>query len=267
MKATINEIDIDYRDQGSGLPVILIHAFPLDQRMWDDQIQPLGNICRVITLDLRGLGESGAPSAEYSLTDMASDVRGLMRRLSIDRAVLVGLSMGGYVSMAFYREYPDGLLGLVLSDTRIGADTEEGRARRFASAKKAEQQGAAAIAADIVPVLLGRTSIDQRPRVVERVTRMAESNSPRGIACAQRAMANRPDSRLLMASAGFPVLLICGEEDTLSPPAEMEEMQRGIPGATLKVIERAGHLPNMEQPDKFNSILSGFIASFDQSAE
>ena len=260
MKAAINDIDISYQDIGEGLPVIFIHAFPLNQRMWDHQVEFLKNSCRVITLDLRGFGESDAPAAQYSLADMASDVRGLMKRLSIDKAVLAGLSMGGYISMAFYREYPEAVLGLVLSDTRTSADTEEGRARRFASAEKAEREGAAAIASDMVPVLLGRTSLESRPEVVERVKLMVESNRSHGVAAAQRAMADRLNSERLLASVNFPVLLICGAEDTLSPPEEMEAMRQSIPGSSLKVIDGAGHLPNIEQPDRFDEILLEFIA-------
>ena len=263
MQATVNDINLSYQDQGEGLPVIFIHAFPLDQRMWDPQVECLKKTCRVITLDLRGFGNSGSPVSRYSLADMAGDVKGLMRTLSIDQAVLVGLSMGGYVSMAFYRDYPDAVRALVLCDTRTSADTEEGRARRFASADKAEREGAAAIAADMVPLLLGRSSLEKRPDVVNRVRLMAEGNPPRGVAAAQRAMADRSDSGLLLASVTFPVLLICGAEDTLSPPSEMEAISRGIPGSSLKVIDEAGHLPNIEQPGRFNDVLLEFISGLD----
>ena len=263
MHATVNEINLSYGDQGEGLPVIFIHAFPLNQKMWDPQVEFLKKTCRVITVDLRGFGDSSAPASLYSLADMASDVRGLMRSLSIDQAVLVGLSMGGYVSMAFYRDYPDAVRALVLSDTRTSADTEEGRARRFASADKAEREGAATIAAEMAPLLLGRTSLQKRPDVVNRVRLMAEANPPRGIAAAQRAMADRRDSSTLLASVTFPVLLICGAEDTLSPPSEMEAISRVIPGSSLKVIEGAGHLPNLEQPDRFNEVLREFIEALD----
>ena len=261
MNLTVNNINISYQDHGEGPAVIFIHAFPLNQGMWDDQAGFLKTTCRVITLDLRGFGQSDVPATRYSLADMASDIRGLMRVLSIDQAVLVGLSMGGYVSTTFYRSYPDAVRGLVLSDTRTSADTEEGRARRFASAEKAKREGASAIAAEMIPLLLGRTSLEKRPDVVNRVRLMAESNPPRGIAAAQRAMADRLDSGSLLASVTFPVLLICGAEDTLSTPAEMEAMCRGIPGSNLKVIENAGHLPNIEQPDRFNEALLEYINS------
>src|SRR5713101_3952352 len=124
MLINVNGISVDYRDQGAGIPVIFIHAFPLNQTMWDDQLAVLHNrCCRTITLDLRGFCQSDAPQGPYLMDQMAADIRGLMSALGIDRAVLVGLSMGGYVSLAFYRNYPDSVRALVLADTRASADT------------------------------------------------------------------------------------------------------------------------------------------------
>src|SRR6185503_14258272 len=117
-----NGIGIDARDTGSGLSVIFIHAFPLNQTMWDQQLLALQSECRVITLDLRGFGQSDAPPGLSLMDQMAADVRGVMSGLNIERAVLVGLSMGGYVSLSFYRDYPESVLALVLADTRASAD-------------------------------------------------------------------------------------------------------------------------------------------------
>jgi len=254
-----NGIRIDYRDEGAGLPVIFLHAFPLNQTMWDDQLIALQNHCRTITLDLRGFGGSEAPQGPYLMDQLAADVRGLMSALGIDRAVLVGLSMGGYVSLAFYRSYPGSVQAMVLADTRASADTDEARERRLRSAEKAERDGARAIADDMIPLLLGRTTLDRRSPVVERVRTMIEGNSPRGIAGAQRGMAERRDSTPLLAMINVPVLVIAGAEDTLTPVAEADSLRNGIRGARIHVIQRAGHLSNMEQPAEFNSALLGFI--------
>src|SRR5215470_12421251 len=172
----INGIDIDYNDQGSGLPVIFIHAFPLNQTMWDEQVAALKDRCRVITLDLRGFGNSDVPEEPNSMDQMASDVRSLMADLGIDRAVLVGLSMGGYISLAFYRNYPDAVRAMVLADTRAGADTEEGQERRMKSAERAVRDGASAIANDMVPVAFADSTIEKRPQVVERMRKMIRAN-------------------------------------------------------------------------------------------
>ena len=261
MLIRINGIKIDYRDTGAGLQVIFVHAFPLNQTMWDDQLVALQKVCRTITLDLRGFGRSDAPKDRYSMDRMASDIRELMSALDIDRAVLVGLSMGGYISLAFCRNYPDAVRALVLADTRASADTQEARERRLKSAEKAEREGVHAIAEDMIPLLLGQPSLERRPSVVERVRSMIEANSSRGVAGAQRGMAERRDSTDLLADLDLPALIIVGSEDTLTPVAEAEGLRRGIRGARLQVIEDAGHLSNLEQPEEFNKRLIEFIGN------
>ena len=186
MKTELNGINIEYRDEGTGLPVIFLHAFPLNQTMWDDQVAALRNHCRAITLDLRGFGRSDAPQGPYLMDVMAADVRALMTVLNLDKAVLVGLSMGGYIALAVYRNYPETLRALVLADTRASGDTNEARGRRLKSAERAELDGSKAIARDMAPLLLGRSTLESRPSVVQRVQLMIESNSPQGIAGAQR---------------------------------------------------------------------------------
>jgi pimeloyl-ACP methyl ester carboxylesterase len=264
MKTTVNGISIDYRDEGSGLPVIFIHAFPLNQTMWDDQVAALRNQCRTITLDLRGFGHSDAPAGPYAMDQMAADIRALMSFLNVDQAVIVGLSMGGYIALAFYRNYPDAVRAMVLADTRASADTHEARRRRIKSAAKAEKEGIRAIAEDMVPLLLGHTTIETRPSIVERVREIIQANSPHGIAGAQRGMAARRDSTYILPGIDFPVLIIVGSEDELTPPEEAESLRGGIPGARLCVIGNAGHLSNLEQPQHFNAELIEFIESLEQ---
>jgi pimeloyl-ACP methyl ester carboxylesterase len=259
MKIEINGINIDCRDEGEGLPVIFIHAFPLNQTMWDEQVTGIRGTCRAITLDLRGFGRSGFARTAHSIDQMAADVRGLLKGLGIDRVVLVGLSMGGYVTFAFYRNHPECVRALVLADTRATADTQEGRERRIKSAEKAERDGSAAIADDMVPMLLGRSSLNARPDLIARTREMIEANSPAGIAAAQRAMAARRDSTDLLAAMNLPVMIIVGSEDSLTPPIEATTMHQAIRGSRLEVIQGAGHLSNLEQPRLFNEALIEFI--------
>jgi pimeloyl-ACP methyl ester carboxylesterase len=259
MKTELNGINIDYRDEGAGLPVIFLHAFPLNQTMWDDQVTALRNHCRVVTLDLRGFGHSDAPQGPYKMDQMAADVRALMTILNLDKVVLVGLSMGGYIALALYRNYPETLRALVLADTRASGDTQEARRRRLKSAERAELDGSTAIARDMVPLLLGLSTIENRPSVVKRVQAMIESNTPQGIAGAQRGMAERRDSTYILAGIDFPVLIVVGSEDTLTPVADAESLRNGIPGARMCVIESAGHLSNLERPDAFNTALDQFV--------
>ncbi len=267
MKAEINGINIDYRDEGSGLAVIFIHGFPLNQTMWDEQVAALKDRFRTITVDLRGFGQSDVPGGPYLMSQMADDVRELMRVLRLDRAVLVGLSMGGYVSLAFYRKYPEAVGALVLADTRAVSDSAEGRERRMKSAEKALASGSSAIADDMVPVALGATTLKDRPEVVRRMREIAESSPPEALAAAQRGMAERLDSRDLLAAIDFPVLVICGEEDTLTPLAESEALNRAIRGSKLVVIPEAGHLSNMEQGELFNAALIEFLDSIENRVQ
>jgi 3-oxoadipate enol-lactonase len=259
MKIEINGINIAYADEGAGLAVIFIHAFPLNQTMWDDQVAALRSRFRVITLDLRGFGRSDAPAGPYSMDQMAADVRALMQALSIESAVIAGCSMGGYVALAFYRNYPEAARALVLADTRASADTEEARDRREKSAEKAEREGARAIADDMTPLLLGSTTEQKRPEIVQRVRAMVEANSPRGIAAAQRGMAARSDSVSLLSVITCPALVVIGSEDKLVGLAEAEALRNKIPDARLRVIESAGHLPNLEQPEEFTRALIEFL--------
>jgi 3-oxoadipate enol-lactonase len=264
MKATINNIAIDYRDEGAGEPVIFLHAFPLNQTMWDEQVAALARYCRTITLDLRGLGNSDAGDGPSTMDEMAADVRGLMAALEIEHATFVGLSMGGYVALAFYRHYPDAVRALVLADTRASADSQEARARRMQSAAKVESAGASAIADDMIPLLLGRSTMGNRPDIQARVRTMIEANSAQGIAAAQRGMAARHDSTYILVAMDFPTLILVGAEDTLTRVAEAEGLRDGIHRAELHVIEGAGHLSNLEKPDEFNAALLQFIQSLKQ---
>lgn len=247
------------------MPVVFVHAFPLNQTMWDPQLSALQHSFRMITIDLRGFGGSDAPGGPYSMTQMADDVRALLYHLEIDRVTLVGLSMGGYISLAFLRKYSQIVRAIVLADTRATGDAPEARERRLISADKAEREGQQAIADDMVPMLLGRTSIDSRPEVVRRVREMIEGNTAQGIAAAQRGMSERVDSTALLSQLDLPCQIIVGAEDVLTPVSEAEAMHQGIKGARFNVIDRAGHLSNLEQPEEFNKVLSDFIGSLDES--
>ena len=259
MRMKVNGISIDYRDEGSGLPVVFIHAFPLNQTMWDDQVADLRQFCRTITLDLRGFGNSDVPPGPCSMDQMASDVWGLMTALEIEDAVLVGLSMGGYVSLAFYRNYPGAVLAMMLADTRASADTHTAREKRLSSAKKAESEGASAIADETIPLLLGPSTLQHKPEIAARVRSMVEANSPVGIAAAQRAMAERMDSTYILAGIDRPVLIAVGAEDSVTPVAEAEALRNGIPHSRMQIVPSAGHLSNLEQPAEFNRALGEFI--------
>ena len=261
MIAKINGVNLAYTDQGHGMPVVLLHAFPQNRSMWEPQVRALSKTHRIIAPDFRGFGESDAPLWRYTLDQFADDVAGLLDHLAITQAVLVGLSMGGYTLFAFYRKYADRVKGLVLADTRAQPDTEEGRAGRFAMAQTAYTKGAGAIADIMLPKLLSPVALQTKPELVGQVRATIEQTQVSGIARALMAMAERPDSVPLLAQITCPTLVITGELDGPTPPADGRLMAERISGARLEIISQAGHLSNLEQPDAFTGAVRSFLNS------
>jgi pimeloyl-ACP methyl ester carboxylesterase len=228
--------------------------------MWAKQEEGLSSQFRVITIDLRGHGESDAPLRHYSLDQAADDVHGLLDYLSIRQAVFVGLSMGGYILFAFYRKYAQCVKGLVLADTRAQADTDEGKLARFEMAQIAHKQGPRAIADIMIPKLLSPVTIQTRPKLVQCVRTMIEGNQVSGITGDLMAMAERPDSIPLLKQVTCPAQIIVGELDIPTPPSDAKLMVDWMPNARLTIIPGAAHLSNLERPDPFNDTVRSFVA-------
>jgi pimeloyl-ACP methyl ester carboxylesterase len=260
----LNNITIGYSDQGTGLPIVFLHAFPLNRTMWAAQEQALSSQFRIITIDLRGHGESDAPLWHYTLDQSADDVRALLDHLSIRQGVLVGLSMGGYILFAFYRKYADRARGLILADTRAQADTAEGKDGRFQMAQIAYKKGPSAIADLMIPKLLSPATIRTNPDLVQQVRAMIEGNQISGIAGDLMAMAERPDSVPLLRQITCPTQVIVGELDQPTPPSDARLMAEQIPQASLAVIPNAAHLANLEQPEAFNQIVTAFASNLEK---
>jgi pimeloyl-ACP methyl ester carboxylesterase len=233
------------------LPLLLLHAFPVDARMWQAVREPLAARLRLITPDQRGLGRTPLPDSdrEPSLEDAARDVLALLDKLELDQVVLGGCSMGGYVTMAVLRLAPERVGGLVLIDTRSTADTPEAAENRDKLAARAESDGVTGwLAESMLPGLLGETTRTSRPDVVETVRDMIDSQQPSGVAWAARALAARPDSADVLAAADVPALVVVGEEDTLTPPDAARAMAGLLPKSELVVLPGAGHLTPLENP-------------------
>jgi pimeloyl-ACP methyl ester carboxylesterase len=260
MNTQVNGISIAYHDRGNGLPIVFLHAFPLNRTMWARQEEALCSQFRTITVDLRGHGESDAPLWHYTLEQSADDVRTLLDQLAIQQALFVGLSMGGYILFAFYRKYVARVKGLILADTRAQADTEEGRAGRFQMAQTAYTKGPSAIADIMIPKLFSPATIQTRPEIVQNVRRMIEGNQISGIAGDLMAMAERPDSITLLPQITCPTQIIVGELDQATPPSDARLMADQIPNARLAIIPHAAHLANLEQPEAFNRIVAAFAS-------
>jgi len=228
--------------------------------MWRAQLERVPGGWRVIAPDLRGFG-TGAASSDVSLSmdDYAADVVGLLDGLSIDSAVIAGLSMGGYVTFALFRQAPARFAGLVLADTKAQADTPDGKAGRRAMSDLVRTQGVGAVVDALLSKLAGETTHRERPEVLAEARRLIEANHPVPIGAALHALMTRPDSTADLARIACPALVIVGQEDTVTPVADAEFLARSIGGAELAVIPRAGHLSNLESPAVFSDVLADFL--------
>ncbi len=245
---------------GDGTPVVLLPAFPLDSRMWLPQVEALAGY-QVVVPDLRGFGAAREQALEVTHMDLvADDLASLLDVRRLERVVLCGLSMGGYVALAFARRHPERLGGLVLCDTRAGVDTEDARAARLAMAERVLAEGLGFLPEAMLPRLLGETTRQRRPELVQQVTETILDQDPSGIAAAQRGMAERADSTGVLERISVPTLVITGMEDELIPPEDSLQMASAIRHARLIQVPDAGHLVNLEQPDRVNDALLDFLA-------
>jgi 3-oxoadipate enol-lactonase len=257
--ARVRGIELAYTDLGQGPVVLMLHGFPFDRSMWRGQVEKLSPRFRVIAPDFRGHGETSVTREPSAMEELAEDLAALLDELNVPRAVVCGLSMGGYVALAFYRAHPSRVRALVLADTRPNADTEDARRTREETARRALAEGMAPIADAMLPKLLSTSTREHSPEVVERVRRMMLGVKPEGAAAALRGMAERRDQTDLLPKIDVPTLVIVGSEDSVTPPSDAEAMHSRIDGARLVVIEGAGHVSNVERPVEFDRALVEFL--------
>jgi pimeloyl-ACP methyl ester carboxylesterase len=240
--------------------LVLLHAFPLGAGMWEPQMRAVPPGWRLITPDLRGFGGSTAPDGDSpSMDDYASDVIALAGELGVSRAVMGGCSMGGYATFAVLKRAPELASALVLSDTRLGADNPEGRANRRSMLALVDREGPSGVARDMMPKLIGPTTRESNPTVEPTIRRLIKQQSPDGIRAAIQRMMDRMDATEVVSAVRIPSLVVVGDEDELTPVDESRRIAAVIPDARLAVIPQAGHLPNLEQPDRFNAVLTRFL--------
>ncbi|MFM9368839.1 alpha/beta fold hydrolase [Streptomyces sp. Da 82-17] len=238
-------------------PLVLIHGHPFDRTMWTPQLATLAPEFRVIAPDLRGYGASTVVPGTTPLDVFARDIEALLDRLGVQRLVLGGLSMGGQIVMECVRLFGDRVTGLVLADTSPVAETDEGRAWRRALAERLLSEGMKPYADEVLHKMVAPHSA---PEVQDHVHRMMCGTDPEGAAAALRGRAERPDYRALLARTTVPTLLVVGAEDAYTPVSEAEALHAALPHSTLRVIEGAAHMPNLERPQEFNSAVRGFLA-------
>jgi pimeloyl-ACP methyl ester carboxylesterase len=233
--------------------LVLLHAFPLNARMWEPQLAAMSERgWHVLAPDL---GSDPMPT----LDDYAGRMIDLLDGLHVHEAVVAGLSLGGYVAFALMRLAPRYVQGLVLADTRPQADTPDGVDGRKRTIALAKEQGVGAVIDQLLPKLLGATTRREAPEIGEAVRALALANSVDAVVGALNAMMTRPDSTPLLASIHVPTLIVVGDEDEITPPAVAQEMERGVAGSQLVVIRGAGHLSSVEKPEAFNDALARFL--------
>lgn len=307
----VNGAELWYADRGSGLPLVLVHGFPLDHTMWAGQVaalaattneflvgeaywagprpaRPAAPPCRVIAPDLRGFGRSvrkgdrhllsEAPSGPFrqkvpvpfsppgadtvTMDQFADDLAGLLDALAVrEPVVLCGLSMGGYIAFQFWRRYAARLRGLILCDTRAVADTPEAAAARHDMAQRVLREGPGPLLEGMLPRLFAETTHQRQPHMVQQVQHVMMSGDPRGIAAAARGMAQRPDMTPMLGEIRCPTLVLVGENDVISTPAEMRGIAAAIPGANYVEIPAAGHLAPLENAAQVNAEMAKFLTT------
>ncbi len=285
MNNLVTGLRIGYDDSGQGPPLLLLHAFPLDRRMWRDLTGSLSGQARVITLDARGFGQSSLPQhaaaggipdephhrrprparssappqepgTTFSMESFADDAAAVMDGLGIDKATVGGLSMGGYAALAFARKYPQRLDGLILANTRAEADSEEALGQRSALAERIRRENSPRPALDGLPRMLSPGATAEQ---VATVTSWILEANPAAVVAAIAGLAARPDSTSLLPRIRARTLIIGGEQDAITPPMALETLHHGIPGSRLVLIPGAGHLSNLEAPQAFAAAVADFM--------
>jgi 3-oxoadipate enol-lactonase len=259
-----DDTQLFYEITGSGPDVVLLHPFPLNHHFWDAIVPHLSARFRVVLPDLRAHGDSDAGNGPVTMQKLADDLDRLCRELSLNRTIFVGVSIGGYTLFEFWKRYRDRVTGLVLANTRAGSETPEGRATRLQVAEKVEREGTAAFIDDLLHKLFSKSTLSNRPDIVDAARVMTKAMSPSNVAQVQRGMAERADSIASLAAVNVPTLVIAGEDDSV-PLSELEMMHQCIAGSHLRVIPKAGHYAAMEQPAEFGRLLRTFLDAVPRS--
>ena len=251
-------LELAYEESGSGPPLLFIHGWPHNRTLWSGQLSGLSTHARCIAPDLRGFGGSTV-TGPYAMEQYAADLVALLDSLGVDRAIVCGLSMGGYVAMAMVRHHRDRVRALILASTRATADTPEGREKRVRLVEFVREHGVEALAARQLKAMVGATTFDSRPELLESLRRLMAAAPLEGVVGALQAMADRPDSTALLATLDIPTLVIGGREDTFTQPDELGQLAAGIPGARLELIATAGHVCAFERPAAFDHLVAEFL--------
>ena len=261
MKLAINGAMLNVSESGnpSARPVVFVHGFPFSQAMWHYQVPSVATQFRAIAFDVRGLGESTPGDGLFTIEGHVDDLLGIMDHLEIPKATIVGLSMGGYITLRALERSPERFVAAVLCDTRSEADTNEARLNRAKSISDVKQRGSASFADDFLKKLFAPESFRRIPEDVDLIRNVISQTPPLSIAATLLALAARTDTTASLKSIKVPTLIMVGEHDTITPPEASRSMHEQIVGSTLHIIPGAAHMSPMENPEVVNRILLGFL--------
>lgn len=258
--APVNNFNLSYSDIGEGdIPIIFLHGYPFDKTMWESQLDFLRSSHRVIACDIRGFGASKDEESSLSIDLFADDLIQFMDKLSIDRAIVCGLSMGGFIALNAHHRFPRRFEALILCDTQCIADTPEVKEKRYATIDKIAEHGVADFNEEFIGSVFHKDSFSTKVELVEKIRRVVFANSQQIITKGLIALAERSETCSMLSEVALPTLIICGREDTVTPLAQSEFMHETIEGSVLHVIDQAGHLSNLEHPHEFNDLLLTFL--------
>ena len=262
MRFTANGVGIEYETHGprTGIPVVLIHGFPFNKEMWKPQVDVLKKSYYIVSYDVRGHGQSDVGDGQYTVELFVDDFIALLDHLKISRAVVIGLSMGGYIALRAIERRPERFRGLVLCDTKSDADNNEGKIRRATQAKAIKIDGAKKFAETFVAGLFYEKTFQHNPRIIEEVASMISETSELSIAGTFIALAARTDTTASLYNINIPTLILVGKHDVITPPSASTAMKEKIPNVEMHVVLKAAHMSNLENPEEFNAHLLSFLS-------
>lgn len=257
----MNTPTLHHVEQGSGAAVVLLHGFPFDHRLWLPQLHALSDTARIIAPDLLGFGKSANVGSVHTMEQQADAIRDLLDAHRIERALIGGLSMGGYVALAFAERHPERLAGLGLFSTKGSADDTAAQEGRAAAARSVTEHGMRPMVESTLPKLFGPAAA---PAAIRAVRSMMEEQTPAGVAASALGMAQRPDRTAIAGQVNVPVLVFTGSADTVIPPAETAKLHTAAVGSSYVEVPGVGHITNLEAEAEFNDALRSWIAASTQ---
>ena len=263
LTVNINGFNLSYNDVGEGaIPVVFLHGFPFDKTMWQAQLDYLQTMHRVIACDIRGFGKSKDEESHLSMDLFANDLILFIDKLGLEKVILCGLSMGGFITLNAIKRFPSRFEALILCDTQCVADTHDVKVNRYKTIEDIKEYGVTNFNQGFIKKVFHEETLTNKPELVEQLRSVVFSNSQHIITQGMTALAERSETCSILDEINIPTLIICGREDAVTPLDESKFMNKHIKGSVLHVITNAGHVSNLEEPAKFNKLVRDFLNDF-----